>query len=109
MIVLTSASIPLNSSYTCVQCKCAVIAVQDVADKFSMKHAFTCRLRDVLWDNHRLYLIMEHLDRDLREHLDVCSAASALHNVKVQGHAPTQSFNALTPIIVMMKQGRQLL
>eukprot|EP00887_Chlorella_sp_A99_P001865 scaffold19.g1865.t1 len=40
------------------------------------------RLLDVLWDGDRLYLVLESLDRDLREHLDRDPAASALPNVK---------------------------
>ena len=41
------------------------------------------RLRDVLWDHSRLYLIMDYLDVDLREHLDTDPCARDLANVKV--------------------------
>ena len=37
-----------------------------------------------MWDHSRLYLVMEHLDCDLREHLDRCPAARELPNVKVR-------------------------
>ena len=41
------------------------------------------RLRDVLWDHSRLYLIMDYVDLDLREHMDTNPDAFALENVKV--------------------------
>ncbi len=37
----------------------------------------------MLWDHSRLYLIMDYLDVDLREHLDTDPAARDLSNVKV--------------------------
>lgn len=43
-----------------------------------------CRLLDVLWDERRLYLVMESMDRDLREHLDLDPGATALPNVKAR-------------------------
>ena len=41
------------------------------------------RLRDVLWDNYRLYLIMDYVELDLREHMDQNPESSDLDNVKV--------------------------
>ena len=43
----------------------------------------TRRLRDVLWDHSRLYLIMDYVDLDLREHMDTDPDSSSLQNVKV--------------------------
>ena len=37
----------------------------------------------MLWDHSRLYLIMDYLDVDLREHLDTNPSARDLANVKV--------------------------
>ncbi len=42
-------------------------------------------MRDVLWDHSRLYLVMDYLDVDLREHLDTDPSARDLVNVKVCG------------------------
>jgi len=44
-----------------------------------------CRLRDVLWDNCRLYLIMDYVEMDLREHMDKSPESSDMDNVKVSG------------------------
>lgn len=41
------------------------------------------RLKDVLWDNRRLYLIMEYLDCDLQEHIASCRSALGTTEVKV--------------------------
>jgi len=38
----------------------------------------------VLWDHSRLYLIMDYLDVDLREHLDTDPSARDLANVKAR-------------------------
>ena len=38
----------------------------------------------MLWDHSRLYLIMDYLDVDLREHLDTDPSARDLANVKVR-------------------------
>ena len=37
----------------------------------------------MLWDHSRLYLIMDYVDLDLREHMDTNPDAFALENVKV--------------------------
>ncbi len=38
----------------------------------------------MLWDHSRLYLIMDYLDVDLREHLDTDPSARDLANVKAR-------------------------
>jgi hypothetical protein len=49
------------------------------------KKSMSCRLRDVLWDNCRLYLIMDYVELDLREHMDQYpEEASDMENIKVQ-------------------------
>lgn len=42
------------------------------------------RLQDVLWDRRSLYLVMEQLSCDLKEHLDANPAAWQLPAVKVR-------------------------
>ncbi len=37
----------------------------------------------MLWDHSRLYLIMDYVDLDLREHMDTDPDSSSLRNVKV--------------------------
>ena len=47
---------------------------------------FFCRLEDVVWDQRSLYLVMEQLSCDLREHLDVDPCARTPHACKVGLH-----------------------
>ena len=42
------------------------------------------RLLDVLWDDSRLYMILEYLDVDLHQHMDADPEASLAENVRVR-------------------------
>lgn len=41
------------------------------------------RFLDVLWDDSRLYIVLEYLDVDLRQHMDLDKAAITPHNIRV--------------------------
>ena len=42
-----------------------------------------CRFQDVMWDESRLYIVLEYLDVDLRQHIDTDRNAGSPSNVKV--------------------------
>ena len=48
----------------------------------------------MLWDHSRLYLIMDYVDLDLREHMDTNPDAFALENVKVTFPVRAPQLNA---------------
>jgi hypothetical protein len=55
------------------------------------------RLRDVLWDNCRLYLIMDFVELDLREHMDQNPESSDPENVKVGSNSVCHTANIEPP------------
>ncbi|EIE27517.1 cell division control protein 2-like protein B [Coccomyxa subellipsoidea C-169] len=57
-------------------------AIREIALLKELQHPNIVRLRDVLWDNCRLYLIMDYVELDLREHMDKNPESSDLDNVK---------------------------
>ena len=36
-----------------------------------------------MWDESRLYIVLEYLDVDLRQHIDLCKAGVSSENVRV--------------------------
>ncbi|BDA48672.1 Cyclin-dependent kinase A-1 [Coccomyxa sp. Obi] len=57
-------------------------AIREIALLKELQHPNIVRLRDVLWDNYRLYLIMDYVELDLREHMDQNPESSDIDNVK---------------------------
>jgi len=45
----------------------------------------------VLWDESRLYIVLEYLDQDLRQHIDSGAEATTPENVKVNSHHASPS------------------
>ncbi|KAK9828503.1 hypothetical protein WJX72_000424 [[Myrmecia] bisecta] len=57
-------------------------AIREVSLLKELQHENIVTLKDVLWDSSRLYLIMEYMDMDLKEHMDTNASAADLGNIK---------------------------